>query len=255
MNQHSFSGTQLSLINEARLSAPDNSVSNARMAFNVLQRLQENSGQISSQAAVYFKAIFPSVVAATESAHGLPITKTRLRPQLLTPMAAIMHKPPVRAEELAQLERLLDFVQRRLATPRDVVQVSEQVELLLGSASPELLVTPDGMPSQLYAADRQEAMELFHPVFTNESADTAEALVETYVLLRSNHADVQSGIADLFWSHSTGFGSVPHQVEGCGDGQTRAYFKGLLAKSEERRHAIFSTVNWETFYTAMGEQP
>ena len=222
------------------------------MALNVLQRLIEDTPAVTSQSAVLFKAVFPSAVAAAEHTDRLPVTKTTLRAHLLNPAAAITLRPPTRPEELAHMESLLEFVQRRLALPEDRARHEQQVGFLLGARNPELLISSDGMPCQLSASDREDATLLFRPLLGEKGAKTAEALVEAYVLLRANNADVQAGIATFFWHHNTGSADAQHYVEGCADGQARAYFKTFLTLPKERQEEIFSLINLQTFYAALG---
>jgi hypothetical protein len=222
------------------------------MATNVLQRMLDQCMAVSIPGAAFFKAVFPSVVQAAEHQQGLPVTKTTLRAHLANPVAAIMLRPPSRAEELEQMETLLGFVQHRLSSDTEKARLEHDLETLLGASNPELLITQDGIPSQLYGVDRSEASQLFTPLLTGQPAETAEALVEAYVLLRSNQADVQSGIAKLFWRQDAGPTSAAHYIEGCADGQTRAYFRALLSQPEERQLQLFSTINLETFYATLG---
>ena len=251
MNPASPDGNQLSFLSDARGVRPD-PVTNARMALNVLQRLLEDNPAVTSQSAVLFKAILPAAVAAAEFADRLPVTKTTLRQHLINPAAAIMLRPPTRPDELAQMESLLEFVNRRLSTPEDRARHEQQVGFLLGARNPELLITPDGMPSQLYGTDREDATLLFRPLLGEKGAKTAEALVEAYVLLRANNADVQAGIATFFWHHNTGSADAAHYIEGCSDGQARGYFKALLKLPPKQQEEIFSLINLQTFYAALG---
>lgn len=251
MKPSASSDNQLSLLNDSA-SAKRPSCVNARMAIHVLQRLLDQSPAVTPWASVFFKAVFPAVVSAAEQTQGLPVTKTTLRPHLENPAAAITLRPPTRPDEFGQMETLLEFVQRRLAAPEDVARLTSEVAVLLGSNNPELLITPDGMPSQLFAVDRAEAAQVFNPLITRGATDAAEALVEAYVLLRSNHADIQSGIANLFWRQNTGSAPADHYIEGCADGQTRAYFRSLLSQPEEKQQRLFSSIDLETFYAALG---
>ncbi len=244
------SGTQLSLLNEPR--GGRTSASNARLSLNVLTRLLECSQGITDQTAVYLKAIFPVVVQAAEEAQGLPVSKTTLCPALLNPLAAITKRPPTRPDEFLQMETLLDFVNRRLGNATEKARLEEQINALLKGDSAELLITQEGIASPLYATDRGEATRIFTPLLMSNAAEAAEALVEAFVLLRANQADVHTGIAKLFWRQNTSTAEVLHLVEGCADGQARAFFRNLLAQPEQRQREIFSTINLETFYAAFG---
>jgi len=252
MNSSKDSENQLSLLSDVRQSRP--SCVNARMATNVLQRLLAQTEGISPSSAVFFKAVFPSVVSAAEQAQGLPVTKTTLRPRLADPAAAITLRPPTRPEEFAQMETLLEFVQRRLSSEAERKRLNDDIDRLLGAQNPELLITSDGMPSQLYAADRAEAVRIFKSIPGEASPAAEHALVEAFVLLRSNNADIQGGIASLFWRQNTGSAPAVHSIEGCADGQTRAFFRELLALPEERQQELFSSINLEAFYAALETQ-
>jgi len=222
------------------------------MATNVLQRMLDQSMTVSAQGAAYFKAVFPAVVRAAEFHQGLPVTKTTLRTHLVNPTAAITMQPPSRAEELEQMETLLGFVQRRLSSETEKARLAQETDVLLGVCNPELLITQDGIPSQLFGVDRTEAAQIFNALLEGHPSSTAEALVEAYVLLRSNHADVQSGIAKLFWRQNADTTSAQYYIEGCADGQTRAFFHSLFAQSEEYQQQLFSTIDLETFYATLG---
>jgi hypothetical protein len=250
MNQPKDPGTQLSFLSDSQQTRPV--CVNARMAVNVLDRLLSQSEKINHSAAVFFKAVFPAAVSASEQLQGLPVTKTTLRPRLLDPAASIILRPPTRPDEFSQMETLLEFVNRRLGSATDKARLEQDVSDLLGAQNPEMLITPDGMPSQLFAVDRIEASQIFKPLTDEGAAEATEALVEAYVLLRSNNADVQSGIASLFWRQNTGSAPASHYIDGCGDGQTRAYFKALLAKPEDVQQRLFSSINLETFYSTLG---
>jgi len=241
------SGTQLSFLSVSKTGPAQ--VASARMALNVLSRLLDAAPTVSTQSAVYLKAIFPAALAAAELTNGLPISKSTLRPQLLAPSAAITKRPPTRPGDIEHMERLLEFVNRRLATAEEKARLEEQVAALL-SGSIDLLVTPDGIASPLYAADRQEANKLFGKLIKEHPADMAEALIEAYVLLRANQADVHTGIAKLFWSQPGLHAETDLYVEGCADGQARSYFRSLLAQPEERQKQVFAALNLETFYAA-----
>lgn len=250
MNTAPDSGTQLSFLSDARSGRPSSVT--PRMATNVLQRMLTHATKVSPQGAIYFKAIFPAVMKAAEHSQGLPVTKTTLRPQLADPVAAITLNPPVRNDEVAQIETLLDFVQHRLASAAEKLRLIDDMEQLLEAATPELLVTPDNVASQLYAPDRSEASQIFSPLLGTQASEAAEALIEAYVLLRANNADVQSGIAKLFWHQNTGSDSAEHYIEGCADGQARAYFRRLLSLPESHQRQLFSLIDLETFYATLG---
>lgn len=243
---NSDNGTQLSFLSVSK-SGPC-AVASARMAQNVLSRLLDLSPSVTAQSAVYFKAIFPAALQAAEAINGLPVSKSTLRPLLLNPASAITHKSPTRPGELEQIETVLEFVQRRLSCASEKARLEEQLALLL-NAGPELLVTNDGIASPLFAADRAEAERLFAPL-ASEGAETVEALVEACVLLRANQADIHTGIAKLFWNQEALHSEAALYVEGCADGQARAYFASLLAMPEERRREIFSKLSLEAFYAA-----
>lgn len=244
------SGTQLSFLSVSKTGPTQ--VSGARMAHNVLSRLLDAAPGVTTQSAVYLKAIFPASLQAAELTQGLPVSKSTLRPQLLNPAAAITKRPPTRPGDIEHMETLLEFVQRRLSSTSEKSRLEEQVELLLG-ASPELLVTPDGISCPLYAADRAEANALFSPLNKAHPSETTEALIEAYVLMRANQADVHTGIAKLFWGQTGLHSETATYVEGCADGQARAYFRTLLALPEERHRQLFASVNLETFYAAFAE--
>lgn len=250
MNSDSDSGTQLSFLSDARSGRP--TVVTPRMATNVLQRMLTHATQVSAQGSVYFKAIFPAVVQAAELGQGLPVTKTTLRPHLADPVTAITLRAPVRSDEVAHVETLLEFVNHRLSSAAEKLRVIDDMEQLLGAATPELLVTPDNVASLLYAPDRSEASQIFSPLFGSQASEAAEALVEAYVLLRANNADVQSGIAKLFWHQNTGSDSPEYYIEGCADGQARAYFRRLMSLPDSRQRQLFSQIDLETFYATLG---
>lgn len=241
------SGTQLSFLSVSK-SGPVH-VASARMAQHVLSRLLDAAPSVTTQSAVYFKAIFPSALQAAELTQGLPVSKTSLREQLLDPANAIMKRPSPRPGELEQMENLLEFVQRRLSSASEKARLEEQLAQLLAGPH-ELLVTPNGIASPLYAADRAEAHRLFAPVLGTQAPDANEALIEAYVLLRANQADVHTGIAKLFWSEGALHSEAALYVEGCADGQARSYFSALLSLPEARQRQIFSSINLETFYAA-----
>lgn len=244
---NSDNGHQLSFLSVAK-SGPTH-VASARMAQHVLSRLLDAAPGVTTQSAIYFKAIFPSALQAAEMTQGLPVSKGTLRTQLLNPASAIMKRPPSRPGELEQMETLLEFVQRRLSNTAEKARLEEQLNQLLAGPH-DLLVTPNGIASPLYAADRAEANRLFSTLAEKHPAETNEALIEAYVLLRANQADVHTGIAKLFWSEGALHSEADLLVEGCADGQSRAYFSALLAMPEERQRQIFSSINLETFYAA-----
>lgn len=245
------SGTQLSFLSVSKTGPVQ--VSSPRMAQNVLSRLLNAAPTVSNQSAVYFKAIFPAALTAAERTQGLPISKSTLRPQLLNPTSAITQRPSTRPGDIEQLENLLEFVQRRLSSSAEKSNLETQLEELLAGPN-ELLVTPDGIASPLYASDRAEATRLFARVKQDHPAETAEALIEAYVLLRANQSDVHTGIAKLFWSQPSLHSETDIYVEGCADGQARAYFRALLALPEDRQREVFAHVNLETFYAAFAER-
>lgn len=257
MSASVFSGTQLSLLRDTPSHRPP--VVTARMASHVLLRLMGQVGSQPSEAlaspsaeTVFFQVVFPLIALASERLSGLPVTKTTLRPLLENPAATIASRPPTRPEELEATESLLEFVNRRLSTPADQTRHLAAVGSLLHAQVPEVLITQDGIPSPLFARDRQEASELFASDANGHSKAAAECLIEAYVLLRANHCDVRDGIAKLFWPHGSDKSAEPY-LYGCADGRARAFFRDLLLLPERQQRELFSQIDFERFYSLVGE--
>lgn len=253
MSASVFSGTQLSLLRDTPSHRPP--VVTARMASHVLLRLfgqvgAKPSANLASPSAetVFFQAVFPLITLAAERLSGLPVTKSTLRPLLENPAATIASRPPTRPEELEATESLLEFVNRRLATPADQARHQAAVGALLHNHVPEVLITQDGIPSPLFAHDRIEAGELFAKETGGHSKAATECLIEAYVLLRANHCDVRDGIARLFWPHGTDKAAEPY-LYGCADGRARAFFRDLLLLPERQQRELFSQIDFEKFYS------
>ncbi|MBI5381889.1 MAG: hypothetical protein HZA31_08315 [Opitutae bacterium] len=255
MNPPTASGTQLSFLSDTTPNRP--ALANPRMAANLLQRLlgqDELAATADPTLVSFFQAIFPPAVAAAERKHGLPVSKTTLRPFLDDPLAAIAFLPPMRPDEVERTDMLLGFVQSRLEAEKDRTRIAAAVERLLGARVPEMLITPDGIPSPLYASDRSEASEVFAPLIATVPPQAAECLVESFVLLRAaHHSDVQAGIAKLFWRQSTG--PAEPYIAGCPDGRARAFFADMWKKSEESQRQIYAAVDLANLYAVFGAKP
>jgi len=249
------SGTQLSFLNDTHQDRPK--IVTPRMASNVLLRLLDQAGMAApasttpAPAVTFLRTIFPWAVIAAERTSGLPVTKTTLQPFLENPMRAIILTPP-RPEEVDQVEAVLEFVQRRLAVPEQQAQIAAALAELLGPRTSELLITPDSIPSPLFAAARSEAADLFTPLLGSDEPEAIEYLVESYVLLQANHSDVPAGIENLFWRQDTTAAAL--FAAGCADGRARAYFRELPLQSVEKQKRIRTAIKAETLATAFGEQ-
>jgi hypothetical protein len=246
------SGTQLSLLNDLpQHRAP---VTTPRMATNVLLRLLGQVGPMPagapapSASAVFFYALFFPAVSAAEKTHGLPVTKTTLRPFLEDPVGAINLTTPTRPDEIARAEALLEFARHRLEKEYDRKLIEAATVDLLGPRAPELLITPDGIPSPLFATDRAEAAGRLAPLLGPDAAEAAACLTEAFVLLRANHCEVQTGVERLLWRQDRA--SAELHLGGCADGQARAFFRDLLSAPEERQHKLLVTVSPEVCYAA-----
>ena len=175
------SGTQLSFLTDTHQDRPR--IASPRMASNVLLRLLDQAGMAApasttpAPAVTFLRTIFPWAVIAAERTSGLPVTKTTLGPFLENPMRAIILLPP-RPEEIEQVEALLEFVQRRLAIPEQQTQIAAATVELMGPRTSELLITPDSIPSPLFAAARSEAGNLFTPLLGTDEPEAIEYLVE-----------------------------------------------------------------------------
>ncbi len=249
------SGTQLSFLSDTHQDRPK--IANPRMASNVLLRLLEQAGMAApasttpAPAVTFLRTIFPWAVMAAERTSGLPVTKTTLRPFLENPMRAIILLPP-RPEEVEQVEALLEFVQRRLAVPEQQASIASALADLLGPLTSELLITPDSIPSPLFAAARQEALDRFTPLLGPNEPEAIEYLIEACVLLRANHSDVPAGIENLFWRQDAAAAAL--FASGCADGRARAYFRELPLQTAEKQKRIRAAIKTETLAAAFGEQ-
>ena len=248
-------GTQLSFLSDIHPDRPK--IASPRMASNVLLRLLDQAGMAATAsttpapAVTFLRTIFPWAVIAAERTSGLPVTKTTLRPFLENPMRAIILTPP-RPEEVDQVEAVLEFVQRRLSVPEQQAQIAAAIAELLGPRTSELLITPDSIPSPLFAAARSEAAGLFTPLLGTDEPEAIEYLVEAYVLLQANHSDVPAGIENLFWRQDTTAAAL--FAAGCADGRARAYFRELPLQSAEKQKRIRAAIKTETLASAFGEQ-
>ena len=248
-------GTQLSFLTDIHQDRPK--IASPRMASNVLLRLLEQAGMAApapstpAPAVIFLRTIFPWAVIAAERTSGLPVTKTTLRPFLENPLRAIILLPP-RPEEVEQVEALLEFVQRRLAVREQQVQIATALADLLGSRTSELLITPDSIPSPLFATARSEAADLFTPLLGTDEPEAIEYLVEACVLLQANHSDVPAGIENLFWRQDTTAAAL--FAAGCADGRARAYFRELPLQSAEKQKRIRAAIKAEMLAAAFGEQ-
>ncbi|HTZ21835.1 MAG TPA: hypothetical protein VMC06_13210 [Opitutaceae bacterium] len=249
------SGTQLSFLTDTHQDRPK--ITTPSMASNVLLRLLDQAGMAATTsttpapAVTFLRTIFPWAVIAAERTSGLPVTKTTLQPFLENPMRAIILTPP-RPEEIDQVEAVLEFVQRRLAAPEHQAQIAAALAELLGPRTSELLITPDSIPSPLFATARSEAASLFTPLLGTDEPEAIEYLVEASVLLQANHSDVPAGIEKLFWRQDTAAAAL--FAAGCADGRARAYFRELSLQSAEKQKRIRAAIKAEMLATAFGEQ-
>jgi len=240
------SGIQLSLLVETHQGRPQ--IANPRMASNVLLHMLDQAGLSASaptpaQAVTFLRTVFPWAAIAAERTNGLPVTKTTIRSFLESPTRAIILIPP-RPEEVEHVEALLEFVQRRQASPEQQAQIEAATADMLGERVSEVLITQDGIPSPLFAQDRSEATRLFSALPSAGAAEAAEFLIEAFVLLRANHSDVSSGIDKLFWIQDEAF--ARSNIGGCADGQARAFLRDWFTRPEEKRRKVLSSVKPET---------